>query len=79
MTRTRCALVTVLMGSLSPLVAVAQGGEAARDSTAIVAASRAFSAAYVRNDTAALGRIYSDSAVLLPPNREIRGRAAGSV
>jgi ketosteroid isomerase-like protein len=51
-------------------------GDGARDSVAIVTASRAFSAAYVRNDTTALGLVYADSAVLLPPNREIRGRAA---
>jgi len=30
----------------------------------------------VRNDTAALGQVYSDTAVLFPPGREIRGRAA---
>jgi ketosteroid isomerase-like protein len=47
-----------------------------RDSLAIAAAGKAFSEAYVRNDTAALGRVYSDSAVLLPPNNEIRGRTA---
>lgn len=46
------------------------------DSLAIVAASRAFSAAYERNDTAALGQVYADSAVLVPPGREVRGRAA---
>lgn len=39
-------------------------------------ASHAFSAAYVANDTAALGQVYADSGVLLPPGREIRGRAA---
>jgi len=64
------------LGLMVPSVAVAQSTGASSDSAAIAAASRAFSAAYVRNDTAALGRIYSDSAVLLPPNREIRGRAA---
>lgn len=52
------------------------GDAAAADSLAIVAASRAFSDAYVRNDTAALGRVYADSAVLLPPNRTVTGRAA---
>lgn len=46
------------------------------DSLAIVAASRAFSAAYERNDTAALAQVYADSGVLLPPGREVRGRAA---
>ncbi len=49
---------------------------AADDRAAIAAASRAFSAAYVRNDTAALGQLYADSAVVLPPGREVRGRAA---
>lgn len=48
----------------------------ADDRAAIAAASRAFSAAYLRNDTAALGQLYADSGVLLPPGREIRGRAA---
>lgn len=56
--------------------AFAQAGPRVRDSVAIAEASRAFSAAYVRNDTMALGEIYADSAVLLPPNGEIRGRAA---
>ncbi len=75
MIRARRAHLGVWVPFVIPAIAVAQTGRAA-DSTAIAAASRAFSAAYVRNDTAALGRIYSDSAVLLPPNREIRGRAA---
>lgn len=59
--------------------ATSASGQAApriRDSIAIAGASRAFSEAYVRNDTVALGEVYADSAVLLPPNREIRGRAA---
>lgn len=59
-----------------PAVTNAQTNRAVADSAAIAAASRAFSAAYVRNDTSALGQIYSDSALLLPPNRELRGRAA---
>lgn len=59
-----------------PAAGPAQTGGTHADSLAIVAASRAFSAAYVANDTPALGRLYADSAVLLPPNREIRGRAA---
>lgn len=42
---------------------------------AIEAASRAFSAAYVRNDPQALGQIYTADALVLPPGREeIRGR-----
>ncbi len=43
---------------------------------AIAAASRAFSDAYVRNDMAALGMVYTSDAVLLPPDREVRGREA---
>lgn len=46
------------------------------DRVAIGAAARAFSAAYVSDDTASLGQLYADSAVLLPPNREVRGRPA---
>ena len=64
------------LGVLLPGTTVAQARDVSRDSVAIVAAARAFSAAYVRNDTAALGQVYSDTAVLLPPNREIRGRTA---
>lgn len=61
---------------LAPVEGFAQERDARQDSLAIVAASRAFSDAYVQNDTAALGRIYADSAVLLPPNRMVAGRAA---
>lgn len=46
------------------------------DRAAIAAQARAFSAAYVANDTAALGALYADSAVLMPPGRSVRGRAA---
>ena len=38
----------------------------------IEAASRAFSDAYVRNDSQALGEIYTEDAVLLPPGLEVR-------
>lgn len=69
------ALYAAVIATL-PGIARAQTRAATRDSLAIVAAGRAFSAAYVRNDSATLGGVYSDSAVLLPPNREIRGRAA---
>jgi ketosteroid isomerase-like protein len=54
----------------------AQAGPSQADSIAISAASRAFSSAYVRNDSVALGQIYSDTALLLPPGRQVRGRAA---
>lgn len=46
------------------------------DSAAIAAAARAFSAAYVANDTMALGALYVDSAVALPVSRDLVGRAA---
>ncbi|MDH4046437.1 MAG: nuclear transport factor 2 family protein [Gemmatimonadota bacterium] len=68
--------LTLWLGLTMPAAAAAQLESPRSDSLAIVAASRAFSDAYVRNDTAALGLVYADSAVLLPPNREIRGRAA---
>jgi ketosteroid isomerase-like protein len=64
------------LGLAVPTAARAQPDRTPEDSLAIAAAGRAFSDAYVRNDTTALGRLYSDSAVVLPPNREIRGRAA---
>ncbi len=76
MSRIHWACVCACLGLVVPVTAFAQGVATSRDSLAIAAASRAFSAAYVRNDTAALGQAYADSAVLLPPNREIRGRAA---
>lgn len=63
------------------LAAAAAPGLAAQtsyraDSTAIVAAARAFSAALVSNDSMALGQLYSDTAVAFPPGREVVGRAA---
>lgn len=70
------ACVAACLTCAIPAAAHAQADQTTRDSLAIVAASRAFSAAYVRNDTIALGQVYSDTAVLLPPNREVRGRAA---
>ncbi len=48
-----------------------------RDSTAIATAARAFSAAYLRNDTIALANAYADSAIAFPPGRrEVVGPAA---
>jgi uncharacterized protein (TIGR02246 family) len=44
------------------------------DRDAIAAASREFSAAYTRGDTAVIGHLYTDSAQLIPPGRVIRGR-----
>ena len=60
-------LLTLIVGPL---------GAQDADQAAIMAQGRAFSAAYVANDAAAIGAIYSDSAVLMPPNRTVRGRAA---
>lgn len=45
------------------------------DEAEVMAASRAFSAAYVRGDTTAIRSLYTEDAVLLPPGREVRGRA----
>jgi ketosteroid isomerase-like protein len=70
------ALLVTIASVAARSQACAQPGAATRDSLAILAAGKAFSSAYVSNDTAALGRVYSDSAVLLPPNNEIRGRTA---
>jgi len=44
------------------------------DEAAIMAASQAFSAAYVYGDTTAIRNLYTEDAVLLPAGREIRGR-----
>jgi ketosteroid isomerase-like protein len=41
---------------------------------AILARSRAFSAAYLRNDNDAIGELYTADATLLSPSREVRGR-----
>jgi ketosteroid isomerase-like protein len=69
-------LLSLLAVASPPPRASAQAAPFAADSVTIARASQAFSAAYVTNDTAALGQVYADSAVLLPPGREIRGRAA---
>lgn len=42
----------------------------------IAEASRAFSEAYVSNDTDALKNLYSEDALLLPPGSDVRGRDA---
>jgi ketosteroid isomerase-like protein len=72
----RWTRLVLLVWLLRPASGQAQSGSRARDSLAIIAASRALSAAYVRNDTMALGLIYADSSLALPPNRVLRGRAA---
>lgn len=50
--------------------------DTATEAREIEAASRAFSDAYVRGDTAAIGRLYTENAVLLPPGRRVEGRQA---
>jgi uncharacterized protein (TIGR02246 family) len=61
--------------SRPPVAAPAAQGDA--DARAAIAeASAAFSQAYVKNDMDALGKVYAEDAVLLPPGREIRGREA---
>ena len=45
----------------------------AEDSTAIAAASRDFSQAYVDGDPDRIRALYTEDAVLLPPGQEIRG------
>jgi ketosteroid isomerase-like protein len=45
------------------------------DRRAIAEASLAFSAAYVAGDTVALGALYTEDAVLMPPNRNVEGNA----
>jgi ketosteroid isomerase-like protein len=74
MKRSHCIPITVLITLVGASRAPAQRAPGT-DSAALAAASRAFSSAYVRNDIAALARLYSDSAVLLPPERERRGSA----
>jgi uncharacterized protein (TIGR02246 family) len=69
MRATACVVLALL--TTTPARAGAQS-----DSTAIAAASRAFSAAYVSGDTAAIRRLYTEDAMLLPPGRELRGRDA---
>ncbi len=76
MTPGRCILLSIIVAACPPVWASAQARPFAADSASIAMASRAFSAAYVANDTAALGQVYADSAALLPPGREVRGRAA---
>lgn len=65
----------VLAGVLAAPAAHAQAARRA-DSLAIAAASRAFSAAYVANDSMALGAVYVDTAVAYPVSRAVVGRDA---
>ncbi len=73
------ALVFALCGSGPGSAAAADPPEAgAADRAAIAAASRAFSDAYVRNDSRAIAELYTEDAVLLPPGGEFRGREAAA-
>jgi ketosteroid isomerase-like protein len=69
-------LPALLLASAALTAAEPQPDPEAR--AAILAASRAFSAAYVRNDSAALADAYTADAVVLPPGRTIRGREAAA-
>jgi len=74
----RPVFILVAAASLTtPALLHAQASrDAAADREAIASAGRAFSAAYVANDTKALGDVYADSATLLPPGRSVHGREA---
>lgn len=71
---------SALLQSVCLLLLMCACSEVGRDQSgmksAIENASRAFSAACVRGDTAAIGQLYTDSAYLMPPGRTIRGRDA---
>lgn len=64
-------LLVVICGLAAGSVSEAQANPTAQE---IIAASRAFSAAYVRGDTTALAELYTQDALLLPPGRAVRGR-----
>jgi uncharacterized protein (TIGR02246 family) len=68
----KISLVVVICGLIAGSVSAARADTAAQE---ISVASRAFSAAYVRGDTTALADLYTEDALLLPPGREVRGRA----
>ncbi len=56
--------------------ASAVSAQSASDSLSITAASRAFSAAYVKGDTATIRQLYTPDGMLLPPERTVVGRDA---
>ena len=69
----------IVLGAVFLMTACAPadaGPTLAEDRAAIAEASRAFSAAFVAGDTATLGALYTDDAVLLPPNRNVNGNEA---
>lgn len=67
-----------LQGASPPKAASPPDGPAQEMSPAeqIAAASHAFSEAYLAGDTATIRELYTEDAVLLPPDREVRGRDA---
>jgi ketosteroid isomerase-like protein len=70
----RAALITLLVAIPARSVL---GQSAASDSAAIHEASRAFSAAYVRGDAAAMAATYTDDAAIFPGESDrITGRSA---
>lgn len=71
----RTLICALGMAALACAHARPPGAQPATDAkAAIIATSRAFSAAYVGNDMNALGQLYTEDAVLLPHGREVRGR-----
>ena len=66
-----------LLGLALSLVTVAcspeAGHDAEEDRAAIAAASRTFSAAFMAGDTATIGALYTEDAVLLPPTGNVQG------
>ena len=69
--------LTLTVALLGPVARpAADEPSAASDEARIAAASRAFSTAYVSGDVKTLGELYTIDAVLLPPNRDVRGRDA---
>lgn len=71
---TRALIAAVMV--LAPGRVVGQQAGPDTDSLAVLAASRAFSDAYVAGDLETLGSVYVEDAVLYPPGSVIRGRAA---
>ena len=70
-------LAALLAASLYAWPAAAQSNGAAADSAAIHAASRAFSAAYMRGDAEAMAAAYTADGVIFPERAEmITGRLA---
>ena len=73
---TTSILAACLLMAVAPPGAAGQGPGHAADSLAVLAASRAFSDAYVAGDMETLGSVYTEDAALYPPGSVIRGRDA---